>query len=111
MTKTSTTFGHYIATMRAQQGLTQRALAARIHHENGHPISPQYLHDIEYDRRMPSSDHLLRQFAKALKLDTDYLYYLVGRLPEDICRLSLTELEVSKGMKALRNAKKHGKRR
>jgi hypothetical protein len=53
---------------------------------------------------------LIHQFAKVLELDADYLYYLVGRIPEDICRLPLNEAEVAEGMKTLRDAKKSKKR-
>lgn len=105
------TFGRYIAAARTQLGLSQRALAERIRREDGQSISPQYLHDIEYDRRTPSADHLIRQFGKALKLDTDYLYYLVGRIPQDICRLPLDEADVAKVMNIFRSMKKVRKRR
>jgi transcriptional regulator with XRE-family HTH domain len=39
---------------RQQQGLSLRQAATRIHRKDGTPISPQYLHDLEHDRRRPS---------------------------------------------------------
>jgi hypothetical protein len=44
-------------------------------------ISPRYLNDIEHDRRSPSSDRMVQQFADALGIDRDWLYYLAGRFP------------------------------
>ena len=52
--------------------------------EGGGSISPQYLNDIEHDRRSPSSGHLIRQFSGILNIPEDYLYALAGRLPDDL---------------------------
>ena len=60
------TFGRAIAKARKKKGLSQKELAALIEREAGAPISPQYLNDIEHDRRSPSSDHLVSQFAEDL---------------------------------------------
>src|SRR6266516_2294063 len=75
--------GKYIASERKKQGLSQKDLAARAFKEDGTPISPQYLNDIELGRRHPSSDHLLQQFASQLGADVDYLYWLAAQLPPD----------------------------
>jgi hypothetical protein len=40
--------------------------------EGGGSISPQYLNDIEHDRRSPSSGHQLRQFSCILNIPEDY---------------------------------------
>jgi transcriptional regulator with XRE-family HTH domain len=78
------TFGSYIATIRKQKGISQKDLANMIAREEGNgTISPQYLNDIERDRRRPGSDHIIKQFAKALGVEEDYLYYLAGTLPSD----------------------------
>ena len=73
--------GRYIASERKKLGLSQKDLAARIRKEDGTAISPQYLNDIELERRNPSSDHLLQQFATELGIEPDYLYWLAGQLP------------------------------
>jgi transcriptional regulator with XRE-family HTH domain len=60
-------------------------LASRIMKEDdAGPISPQYLNDIEHDRRSPSSGHLIRQFSRILNIPEDYLFALAGRLPDDV---------------------------
>ena len=77
-------FGEVIAESRKRLGLSQKDLATRIKKEDGTPISPQYLNDIERDRRNPPSEYIISQLAKELKLSTDYLQILAGKLPDDI---------------------------
>jgi transcriptional regulator with XRE-family HTH domain len=92
-----TTFGRKISETRKKLGLSQKQLAERIRREeDGEPISPQYLNDIEHDRRSPSSDHIINEFARELSLSADYLSYLAGRVPARIRNLSLTEREVDR---------------
>lgn len=79
-------FGTVISAARKLKGLSQKELAQRIHNEDGKPISPQYLNDIEHDRRNPSSAHLVGQFAKILGLDSDYLAFLANTWPESLRR-------------------------
>lgn len=67
-------------------------------------ISPQYLNDIERDRRTPSSDHLVQQFANALSLDADYLHYLNGRFPEQERKQQLTEQQFKRRILAFRES-------
>lgn len=78
------TFGRFISQARKRAGLSQKDLAQRIKKEDGSSISPQYLNDLERDRRNPPSDHLLHQFARVLALDHDHLHFLAGQLPEDV---------------------------
>ena len=79
------TFGQAISRARKALGLSQKELAARVmKEEGGGSISPQYLNDIEHDRRSPSSGHLIRQFSGILNIPEDYLYALAGRLPDDL---------------------------
>jgi transcriptional regulator with XRE-family HTH domain len=78
------TFGQTLAQARKDAGLSQRELAARILKEDGAAISPQYLNDLERDRRNPPGRHLLAQFANVLELPADYLDFLAGQLPEDL---------------------------
>lgn len=99
------TFGKYIGEVRKQQGLSQKQLAERIEREEGDSISPQYLNDIEHDRRSPSSDHMIQQFARVLKVSADYLYYLAGRIPADIRQANMPPSKVDKWASAFRRTK------
>lgn len=99
------TFGSYIAEARKAAKLSQKELAARILlEEEDKAISPQYLNDIERDRRNPTSDFLIRQFAKVLSIEADYLHYLAGRLPEEIRRQNLSSDQVTQVFTAFRRS-------
>lgn len=102
----SETLGQAIARARKGKGLSQKELAAQIMREDDTPISPQYLNDIEHDRRSPSSDHLVKQFASVLGIDPDYLYYLADRFPEDVRKARLSEEQVTNLMTAFRRPSK-----
>jgi len=81
-----TSFGSLIASARKEQKLSQKELAEKIIKEDGQAITPQYLNDIEHDRRSPSSDHLVKQFAKMLKheeVTVDLLTALAGVFREE----------------------------
>ena len=80
-------FGQIIADARKKLGITQKDLAKRIKKEDGEPISPQYLNDIERDRRNPPSELLISQFAQELKVSKNYLMAAAGTLPEEFRRL------------------------
>lgn len=102
-----TTFGKYIAEARKGLQMSQKELANRIRREEDQqPISPQYLNDIERDRRSPSSDHLIQQFAKVLNIDADYLHYLAGKLPDEIRQKNLSEDAVKNAFMAFRKPHK-----
>jgi transcriptional regulator with XRE-family HTH domain len=92
------TFGRFIAEARSKIDMTQKNLAGDV------MISPQYLNDIERDRRTPSSDHLVQQFANALSLDADYLHYLNGRFPEQERKQQLTEQQFKRRILAFRES-------
>jgi transcriptional regulator with XRE-family HTH domain len=96
------TFGSLISDGRKKKQITQKELAALIKREDGVAISPQYLNDIEHDRRSPSSDFLVKQFAKILSLDSDYLYFLAGRIPTDIASNAAGPERVQQAMIAFR---------
>lgn len=102
------TFGRAIASTRKEKQWSLKELAARIRREDGQGISPQYLNDIEHDRRQPSSDHMVQQFAEALDISRDWLYYLAGRFPEDVRRQQLTQREVELRMVAFRGRQASG---
>ena len=78
------TFGQIIAEARKALGISQKDFAAKIRKEDGEPISPQYLNDIEHDRRDPPSEFFIEQFAKHLKLRPEPLIAAAGMYPADI---------------------------
>lgn len=87
MSADGVTFGQAISNARKALGLSQKELAARVlKEEGGGSISPQYLNDIEHDRRSPTSDHLIRQFATVLEVDEGYLFVLGGKIPDELRR-------------------------
>lgn len=102
MSEAEQTFGGAISAARKKLGWSQKELAAKIRREDDEPISPQYLNDIEHDRRSPSSDHMVQQFADVLNIEADWLYYLAGKFPADVRQRKLTPQEVSKAMVAFR---------
>ncbi len=77
------TFAKMISDARKQAGLSQKELTARIVKEDGTPISPQYLNDLEHDRRNPPGTHMLKQFAEVLAIDYDELSFAANQYPED----------------------------
>ena len=82
MVKRPMTFGRAIVAARKAKALSQKDSAALIHKEDDEgSISPQYLNDIEHDRRSPTSDHLIRQFAQVLGEDEGYMFVLAGKDP------------------------------
>ena len=98
------TFGQIIAEARKKLNLSQKELAAQIKKEDGQPISAPYLNDIEHDRRSPSSDLLIQQFATILDIPTDVLYYWAGLLPADIRSAEVDDKKVLAAFKAFRKA-------
>src|SRR5690348_11665144 len=76
-------FGSAIASARKNKGWSQKELAARIvKEEDQAAITPQYLNDIEHNRRSPTSAHLVKQFARVLDIEADVLFAVIGMLPE-----------------------------
>src|SRR5208337_4566772 len=98
------TFGQIIAEARKKLDLSQKQLAERIKKEDSEPISPQYLNDIERDRRNPPSEFLITQFARELKLSKDYLLLAAGTVSTELKkRLSDKDpAEVEKAFQAFR---------
>lgn len=99
MTLDTSSFGRAIASARKQLNMSQKDLAAQIRKEGGDAITPQYLNDIEHDRRSPSSDHMVKQFAKVLGSGTEVreelLYLLAGRVPGDVPRHNVTSAKAA----------------
>jgi transcriptional regulator with XRE-family HTH domain len=98
------TFGQQISQKRKQLEMSQKELASKVKREDGESISPQYLNDIEHDRRSPSSDLMVRQFATVLDLNPDYLFYLAGKFPTDVTERNLPAERVQKALVAFRRA-------
>lgn len=90
------TLGTVIAAARKAKGYSQKELAERV------VLSPQYLNDIEHDRRMPSSAQFVTQVAKVLSLDADYLAFLADTWPESLRRQIKSQEDFSKLLTAFR---------
>jgi transcriptional regulator with XRE-family HTH domain len=103
------TFGQTITAARRSAGLSQKDLAARVYKEDGTPISPQYLNDLEHDRRNPPAEHMLAQFAALLGLEHDYLCFVAGQLPPDLRQNSYAPERVAVAFRAFRKSL-HGNR-
>ncbi len=101
--------GQFISASRKKAGLSQKDLAARIKKEDGVPISPPYLNDIERDRRNAPAPHLLRQFASVLNISYEYLIFLAGGLPEDVREGTPSPEAVEAAFQAFRTALKEDK--
>lgn len=75
------TFGQAVAEARKKKKMSQKELAALVLKEDGSAISPQYLNDIERDRRNPPSEHIIIQFAKILEIPEEYFFFLANEIP------------------------------
>lgn len=83
--------------------MSQKDLASKVKKEDGQAISPQYLNDVERDRRNPPSEYLIKQIAAELKIDEDVLCLAAGTIPEDLKKLAAAHPEqVEEAFKAFR---------
>jgi len=96
------TFGGFIRQRRKAIGLTQREFAARILFEDGHAISLPYLNHLEHNLRKPPRAHMIEQFAEALGVKCEVLFFLVGRLPDDIQVVDASDDHVIEAFRAFR---------
>jgi transcriptional regulator with XRE-family HTH domain len=105
------TFGETISSARKNLGMSQRQLAARVKKEDGQHISPQYLNDIERERRIAPSEQVILHLAKILKLEPDYLCGLAQVWPKDILEKiqHSSPKSVHKAFRAFRKSLKHKK--
>lgn len=69
--------GEVINQGRRARKMTLRQLAEQVTKDDGTPISPQYLNDIELHHRLPTP-HVLRDLARVLGLDYDTLLASAG---------------------------------
>lgn len=111
MAAEETSFGRAISQARKKKQWGLKEVCELVRREDGEPISPQYLNDIEHDRRSPSSDRMVTQFAEALDIDPDWLYYLAGRFPEDVRSRKMSEKDVARAMLAFRGGPARGRGR
>jgi len=81
--------GDLLNQARRARRLTLRQLAERVRKDDGQPVSPQYLNDIELNRRIPST-HVLYELARELELNVDTLLQLAG-MGETVMREYLDE--------------------
>lgn len=88
---TETTFGGAVATARKALRLSQKELASRVLKEDGTSITPQYLNDIEHDRRSPTSEHMVTALARALDQDEAYFFVLAGKVHSEDVRLAASK--------------------
>jgi len=103
------TFGQAIVTARKSKQLSQKQLASMILKEDGNPISPQYLNDIERDRRNPPGEYLINQFAKILKIPEEYFYFLANEIPPKYRRVSPNNpMQVQEAFKAFARSYRRG---
>ena len=102
MSRGGKSFGKALEELRWAARLRQKELAALVLREDGKPISPQYVNDLEHDRRNPPSPFLIEQFANALGVSPDYLYYYAGLIPEDLKNLPMSKEGVIAVYKMLR---------
>src|SRR5262245_20281716 len=69
----SQTLGQLLRQARQHRGLSLRQTAVQVHHSAGQPLSPQYLSNLEQDRRTPSLP-LLAALAEVLELPASLVF-------------------------------------
>jgi transcriptional regulator with XRE-family HTH domain len=79
------TLGQFLRQAREAHHWSLRQTAAQLRRPDGVPITPQYLHDLEHNRRHPSL-HLVEELATVLHLDPLRLVVLAGKELEVIQR-------------------------
>ena len=101
-------FGQILADARKKANLSLRELAVKIKKEDGTSISPQYLNDLEHDRRNPPSDFLLQQLAKALDIPINTLYYYADEFPPELRGMHVDSEQITEAFKAFRRTLQGG---
>ncbi len=103
------TFGIVLSEARKAKGMSQKELAAKLRKEDGQAISPQYLNDIEHDRRNPPSEFIIGQMAELLDFDKDTLCLAAGTIPRDLMKIAASRPDmVQQAFKAFRKTMKGG---
>lgn len=88
-------FGRVISDARKRLDKSQKEIAERV------GISPQYLNDLERNRRNPPAN-LLDEFATNLKLPREFLDYVAGQLPPELRGVEAKPEQVEAAFKAFR---------
>jgi|SRR3990172_1024630 len=96
------TFAQIIRGKRKELQISQKDLAARIKKEDGSTISPQYLNDIERERRNPPPGYIIDQLAEVLDIPADDLYFLAGQMPSDLRSSTYEPKKVRQAFQAFR---------
>lgn len=95
-------FGELIARRRREMGLTQTELGARIKGRSGKPVTQKRITDIEHDRFGVPRAPVLKQLARALRLEVDVLCLWARVVPPDIRAEGLSEETVKEAWAAFR---------
>jgi len=95
-------FGALVAHRRRELELTQTELGERIKGRSGKPVSQKRITDIEHDRFGVPRAPVLKQLARALKLDVDVLYFWGRQIPPDIRAEGLAEETIKEAWRAFR---------
>jgi len=95
-------FGEEVARLRKKKRYTIREFAKIVLKEDGEPMSPSYLCDIEQGRRKPPASEVIRRMAELLDANFDDLMALAQRTPPDI-------KEIVQGNRALRGVLRRAK--
>ncbi len=96
------TLGQVLADARKKRDKSLKDISLRVKKEDGSSISPQYLNDIEHNRRTPSPA-VLEQLARVFDVPPDYLYFLAGSMPGDLAKArGVTKDQVVEAYKAFR---------
>jgi transcriptional regulator with XRE-family HTH domain len=105
------TFGELIAHRRKELRLTQTELGARIKGRSGKPVSQKRITDIEHDRFGVPRSPVLKQLARAQKLDIEVLYFWGRQIPPDIRAEGLGEDTIKEAWRAFRSVVKRNSSR
>lgn len=97
-------FGGEIAHLRKKKGYTIREFAKKVEKEDGQPMSPSYLCDIEQGRRKPPALTVIRRMADALDGDFDTLMSLAHRTPPDIKEIVQGDEDVRRMLRKARES-------
>ena len=95
-------FGALVAHRRRELGLTQSELGARIKGRSGKPVSQRRITDIEHDRFGVPRARVMKQLARALKLEVDVLCLWGRVVPPDIRAEGLAEETIKEAWGAFR---------
>ena len=77
-------FGAAIREARQRLKLSLQKVGVKLRKDDGTPVSPQYLNDLEHGRRNPPDEKIVAQMAKVLDIDPDTLLSLAGKGPVEV---------------------------